>query len=398
MVFLCPLALCTAAPGSNPGSNKDALDRLLRATVERGEIPGVVAMVANENAIVYRGAFGKRDVGGSADMTLDTIFRIASMTKPVTSVAAMQLIEQGKLSLDQPARDILPAIGSARLFKKGEADLVPPTTTITIRHLLTHTSGFGYTIFNKDVAAYAQKRGVAPGPAEGPLLFEAGSRWEYGTNTDLLGQIVEKVSGLSLEEYFRKNMFLPLGMTETFFNVPPSLHGRIASTHQRQEDGSLKETPRTPPQPVTSYSGGGGLYATAGDYVKFMQMILRGGAASHGRVLRRKTVSLMTRNQIGALAAGRLDTTRPALANAADFHPGHTDGFGFGFLINADPYERGRGKGSLAWAGVLNTYFWIDPERKVCAVLLMQVLPFFDKHSIPLLRAFEEAVYTGAAR
>lgn len=374
------------------------IDEVLRSAVQRRDIPGVVAMVATPDAIVYHGAFGKRDVTQTVEMTEDTIFPIFSMTKPVTSVAAMQLLERGKLSLDRPVRNVLPAVAEAQVlvgFRNGEPQLRPPAQTITLRQLLTHTSGFAYSIWNKDLRQYEKKRGTDPTsvPGEGPLVFEPGSKWEYGTSVDVAGKMVETVSGLSLDEYFRRNIFEPLGMTETFFNVPVDRQSRIVSLHRRQPNGSLEETPRRPPVPATTFHGGGGLNSTASDYVKFMQMVLRGGGAQNARVLLPKTVALMTVNQIGSLQAGRMITAWPEVSNDVDFHPGSFHGFGFGFLINATAYEAGRSQGSLAWAGLANTYFWIDPERKLCAVILMQILPFFDTKAIAVVRDFERAVY-----
>jgi methyl acetate hydrolase len=385
------LAACLAiANAASP------MDTVLRAGVEEHGIPGVVAMVATPDAIVYKGAFGKREVAGGVPMTEDTIFRIYSMTKPVTSVAIMQLIEQGKLKLDDPAGKWLPSLSSPKIlegFENGEPKLRPAAKTITVRHLLTHTSGLVYTMWDKDLRDYQAKRGANTG--QDPLLFEPGTRWEYGTSIDQLGKLVETISGLTLEDYFQKNILQPLDMYDTSFNVPSGKVSRIASTHQRQSDGSLREQPRKAPAPAKSYNGGGGLYSTAGDYVKFMQMLLRGGAAGKTRILQAKTVAMMAQNQIGDLQAGRLTSVMPDLSNDVDFHPGFVDKFGLGFLINPVGYQGGRSKGSLAWAGLANTYFWIDPGKKMCAVILMQILPFVDKEGISLLRNFEREVYKG---
>jgi len=383
--------------------DRTPIDAVLRGAVERGEIPGVVAMVATPDAVVYRGAFGKRDVSQEVAMTEDTIFRVFSMTKPITSVAAMQLVEQGKLTLDDPVKKLLPAVGSAKVlegFRDGEPQLRPAHADITLRHLLTHTSGYAYAFLSQDLHAYLLKRGLPPSMTgdDGPLIFDPGAKWWYGSSTDTVGRLVEKVSGLSLEEYFRRNIFQPLGMNDSFFNVPGGDYARIVSLHQRQADGSLREDPRTPPKPVSTFSGGGGLSSTAGDYVKFMQMLLQRGSFRKARILRPETVAMMTRNQIGDLQAGRLKVVMPQVSNEVDFYPGIVHKFGFGFLINPVAYEGRRSAGSLAWAGAANTYFWIDPERKLCAVLMMQILPFFDKDAVTVLRDFERAVYATAPR
>ena len=396
-VFLAGLAFAASTAQWDRGP----IDAVLRRAVERGEIPGVVAMVATPNAIVYRGAFGKRDVSQGVAMTEDTIFRIFSMTKPVTSVAAMQLVEQGKLTLDDPVKKLLPAVGSAKVldgFRDGEPQLRPPATDITLRHLLTHTSGYAYAFLSQDLHDYLVKRGLPPSTTgdDGPLIFDPGAKWWYGSSTDTAGRLVEKVSGLSLEEYFHRNIFEPLGMNDSFFNVPANDYPRIVSLHQRQANGSLHENPRKPPAPMSTFSGGGGLSSTAGDYTKFMQMLLQRGKLGNARILQSETVAMMTKNQIGDLQVGKLNVVMPQISNEVDFHPGITHKFGFGFLINVEGYAGGRSAGSLSWAGVANTYFWIDPERKLCAMLMMQIMPFFDKNAVTVLRDFERAVYAAA--
>jgi Beta-lactamase class C and other penicillin binding proteins len=230
-------------------------------------------------------------------------------------------------------------------------------------------------------------------------MSEPGTRWEYGTNIDWTGRLVETVSGQTLEAYFQANILRPLGMQDTGFTVPADKFDRLVSSYQRQADGSLKENPRTPPDAPKSFNGGGGLFSTARDYVRFMQMILhRGRSGRAGQILRPGTVAMMTTNQIGEMSAGKMKTVRPERSSDVDFHPGFTDGFGFGFLINTAAYEGGRSAGSLAWAGIENTFFWIDPQRDLCAVLLMQFLPFCDSEAIGLLRDFERAVYASVRK
>ncbi len=397
MRFSLLLAACLAIAGAAPPQLAvRSIDAALRAGVEKHGIPGVVAVVASPDAILYKGAFGNREVAGKVPMTEDTIFRIFSMTKPVTSVAIMQLVEQGKLNLDDAAGKWLPALLAPKIlegFENGQPKLRPAAKTITVRHLLTHTSGLVYNMWDKDLRDYQAKRGASAG--QDPLVFEPGARWEYGTSIDQLGKLVEAISGLTLEDYFQKNIFQPLDMHDTSFNVPAEKVGRIVSLHQRQPDGSLREQARKAPAPAKTYNGGGGLYSTAGDYVKFMQMLLRGGAAGKTRILQAKTVAMMAQNQIGDLQAGRLTSRMPELTNDVDFHPGFVDKFGLGFLINPVAYEGGRSKGSLAWAGLANTYFWIDPGKKLCAAILMQILPFVDKEGLALLHNFEQEVYRG---
>jgi CubicO group peptidase (beta-lactamase class C family) len=216
---------------------------------------------------------------------------------------------------------------------------------------------------------------------------------------DWAGRLVEAVSGQTLEEYFQRNILRPLGMKDTSFMVPEDKFDRLVSVWQRQGDGSLKEQPRTLPAPPKSYNGGGGLNSTPRDYVRFMQMILRRGSSSDGQqVLRPRTVDMMASNQIGGLSAGKLKSVKPENSSDVDFHPGFSDGFGFGFLINAKAYQGGRSAGSLAWAGIRNTFFWIDPRRGICATLMMQFYPFCDREAMGLLDDFERSVYATAPR
>ncbi len=378
------------------------LDETLRAGVKRRKIPAAVAMVATAENTTYAGTFGKRDSSSGVDLTTGSIFRIASMTKPVTSVAALQLVERGLLQLDEPVAKHLPQLGRLEVLEGFDKDtgkpvLRPAGQPVTLRRLLTHTSGFAYDIWDGNLLRYAAQAGPAAAGASAPvtpLMFEPGARWEYGTSIDWTGRLVEAVTGQTLEEYFQLHILGPLGMRDTGFILPAEKFDRLVSTYPRQSDGSLKENPRTPPAPPNSFNGGGGLYSTAGDYLRFTQMILRRGRGSgKEQILQAKTVEMMASNQIGELSAGKMRSLKPETSSDVDFHPGFADKFGFGFLINTSAYEGGRSAGSLAWAGVANTFFWIDPRRGVCAVLLMHFLPFGDAEAIGLLREFERAVY-----
>lgn len=386
--FVCTLLLCVAAHAQQ--GMKQRIDAVLESAVRRGDVAGVVAMTADADRILYHAAFGKRDVQQGVAMTEDTIFRIFSMTKPLASVAAMQLVERGQLKLDDAVGKYLPGVQNAQVLVGGQ--LRAPHRPVTVRHLLTHTSGYAHPIWNATLRKYQEAHPEARGEKE-PLLFDPGDHWEYGSSTTVLGQLVEHVAGVKLDEYFRVHILEPLAMHHTFFNVPAASVARMASMHARQADGSLKETPRTAPAVVTSFNAASGLYGTAGDYVSFMQMLLQGGKASQGQVLAARTIDMMAMNQIGNLAAGKMKTAAQSASQDVDFHPGQRDGFGLGFLINPVAYEGGRARGSLAWAGAANTFFWVDRERKICAVLMMQVLPFFDERAVGLLRAFEQAVY-----
>jgi CubicO group peptidase (beta-lactamase class C family) len=384
-----------------------SLDEILGTGIARRKIPAAVAMVATADQILYSGAFGRRDSASGLDVTTNAIFAIASMTKAITSVAALQLVEQGRVKLDEPVAKHLPQLASLEVltgFDKatGKPVLRPALKPVTLRHLLTHTSGFAYPTWSGEMLKYTQQTVPIPAGtvplAPTPLIFEPGTRWQYGFSTDWAGRLVEAVTGQTLEQYFQSSILGPLGMKDTGFILPPQKFERLVSSYQRQGDGSLKEDSRTLPAPPQSFGGGGGLYSTTGDYVRMMQMILRRGQGSgKERILQPRTVGMMTSNQTGNLSAGKLKTFEPARSSDVDFHPRFSDQFGLGFLINSTAYTGGRSAGSLAWAGIRNTFYWIDPRRKVCAVLMMQYLPFCDSEAIGLLREFELGVYSGLA-
>jgi methyl acetate hydrolase len=379
------------------------VDNVLEHAVAAGEVAGVVALAADTSGVTYTGAFGKRGIGHAADMTLDTVFWIASMTKPVTSVAALQLIEQGKLTLDQPIGSLLPELASPQVLEgfdaAGTPRLRPAGRPITLRQLLTHTAGFVYDIWNQDMLHYAEHAQL-PGIIEcknasltAPLVFDPGERWDYGINIDWVGKAVEVASGQSLEAYFREHIFDPLGMRDSGFVIGPSQRTRLATMHVRQPDGSLEAIPFEVPQQPEFFMGGGGLYSTAADYAKFLQMLLREGRFDGVQVLQPATVAEMGKNQIGDLTVGLLKTAVPGSSNDAEFFPGMVKKWGLGHMISTEPAPTGRSGGALAWAGLANTYYWIDPTRRAAGLILTQVLPFADERVLQLFERFESAVY-----
>jgi CubicO group peptidase (beta-lactamase class C family) len=371
--------------------NSSAIDETLRTGISRRKIPCAVGMAANSTTTLYSGAFGKRDDSG-APVRIDSIFSIASMTKAITTVAALQLVDRGKVGLDEPVVKHLPQfkdiLALERFDENGEPMLNAAATQPTLRHLLTHTSGLAYDTWDADMFRYVSKRKTVPG-VPGPLMFEPGRRWQYGQGCDWAGVLVETISGLTLEDYFQKNILQPLGMADTSYILPAAKFDRYVSNYTRQKDGSLLQRERKQPNPPKTFNGGGGLYSTAADYIRFMQMILRDGAG----ILRPKTVASMKINQIGQATAGKMKSFIPETSSDVDIQPGHTEKWGLGFLINTDAYAGGRSTGSLAWAGLYNTFYWIDPKRNFCAVILMQFLPFVDKEAVGMLNDFEQAVY-----
>ena len=380
-------------------ASRVAIQSVLRSAVDERKVPCVVAMVVEDGQTVYSGAFGIQDEATNAPVSLDSIFRIASMTKPVTAVAVMQLVEAGKIGLDQPAGRYLPAIAESRVLdhvdaKTGNAVFRPPKTPVTIRQLLSHTSGFAYPRWDSELYEYRNRileAGISPTDFKEPLMFDPGARWEYGTSTTWLGRIVEAVTGETLEQYFREHILDPLGMKDTSFLVPPEKVVRLVTLHQREEDGSLRAVEKQPIQPKF-FDGGGGLSSTAGDYAMFMEMLLGGGELGGVRILKSETVHEMEVNQIGGLSLRPFKTTDPT-QSAGGSVPGGLDKFGLGFAISSKGEPGGRAPGSIAWAGLDNTFFWIDPNNGVAAVILMQIFPFLDPAPIRVLQDFEHAVY-----
>lgn len=389
-------------------TKSNPIDLVLRAAVDENKIPGVVAIVAVDGKLAYQGAFGKRDTTKNIPMAADSIFRIASMTKPVTSVAVMQLVESEQVKLDEPAATYLPELAHVQVLESfdpstGKAKLRPPKTPPTVRQLLTHTSGFAYEFFDPELQHYVAT-GAVPSAHQGddgflkaPLLFDPGTRWEYGISVDWLGKLVEKISGQTLEDYFRQHIFQPLDMRDTFFNIPPDKQTRVVALHHRQEDGSFMEPPPQPFQPVRFFSGGGGLFSTASDYMKFLGMLMNGGKLGNKQILQSATVAQMIRNQIGELNLVEMRSLVPQFAKDPVRVPGSLDKFGLGFGINSRPVEGGRSPGSMSWAGIFNTFFWIDPSRKTCVVIMMQILPFGDDATNSVVEQFERAVYASSA-
>ena len=379
------------------------VDQLLEAATDRGDVPGVVAMAATRDGPVYQGASGSRALPDGPAMTVDTVFWIASMTKAITSTAAMQLVEQGKLSLDWPISEVLPELATPQVLEgfdaAGEPILRPARRPITLRHLLTHTAGFVYDIWSPDMGRYMEKMHV-PGIIScqnaalmPPLVFDPGDRWDYGINIDWVGKAVERASGQSLGDFFAEHIFAPVGMADTGFALAPDRRARLVGMHARAEDGTLGTIPFELPQEPEFQMGGGGLYGTAADYLAFERLFLNQGRVNGRQVLRPETIQLMSQNAIGELNVRLLETAVPAYSNNAEFFPGMAKKWGLGLMISPKPVPGGRGLGSLAWAGLGNTYFWIDPARGVAGVILMQLIPFADPKALALLDGFEKALY-----
>jgi methyl acetate hydrolase len=394
------LALAPWAAAQNRLASSAEIDAYLTSVVRDTRIPGIVALVVDADRVVYTGAFGRQNVGAGVPMAADSIFRIASMTKPVTSVAVMMLVQEGDIGLDDPVAKYLPAFAEKQVIASfNAADKTyttrPASGPITVRHLLTHTSGLGYAFSNPTLAALV---GPEPGASVAglPLLHDPGARWTYGESTRVLGTLVEKVSGQALDDFMAERIFAPLGMSDTFYSVPAPKAGRVVTVHRTTPDG-LIETPN-PAEINAPVYGDGGLHSTAADYAKFIQLFLNDGRAPNGkRLLSEATVKQMGENHIGAIFVEQQPAALPALTEPFPLGAGH-DKFGLGFEITGPHTDKfSRSPGSMAWAGIFNTEFWIDPARGIGGVLLMQYLPFYDAAAIETLQGFERRVYQGLA-
>ncbi|HEY6432664.1 MAG TPA: serine hydrolase domain-containing protein [Acetobacteraceae bacterium] len=378
------------------------IDQILHQAARTEAVPGVVAVAVNAGQVIYEGAFGRRVLPDGPPMTLDTVFRIASMTKAVTAVAAMQLVEQGRLSLDAPAANVLSELASRQVLEgfdsTGRPILRPARSPITLRQLLTHTAGFGYDTWNADLQRYYREAGLPAvrtgllAALDAPLTFEPGTRWQYGINIDWVGRMIEAVSGEDLEAYFQRHIFAPLGMASTSYLVRPDMEPRLATVHARTDQG-LQPLQLDSRPPREFYPGGGGLYSTAGDYLTFLRMLLSHGTAGERVVLQKHTVATMLQNHIGKLSVEPMQSAVPTSSNDVELFPGIPKKWGLSFLINTEPVPNGRAANSVAWAGLYNTYYWLDPSRKVAGVLMAQVLPFADGAVLDLLARFEDRIY-----
>ena len=369
---------------------RSELDRLLHAAVERRDVPGVVAEVANGERTLYRGAFGKLDERGAVDMSADAIFQFASMTKPVTSVAVMMLKDQGLLDLDDVVGRYLPEFkGTEVIAEFDESDASystrPAACEITLRHLMTHTAGFGYSFWDYTLSKLSGQLGEYP-----PLLHDPGSLWTYGPSTRVLGKVIEQVAVEPLDVFFESRIFEPLGMRDTGFDLKPEDRSRLASLF-RCIDGELVGE-QNPESYEPRVFGDGGLLGTANDYMRFLQMLLGMGQFGGRRLLTERSVSEMTKNQIGDLVVEEQPGAIPNMSNSFPLGAGE-DKFGLGFQLKEAVESGARSPGSYSWAGMRNTHFWADPKQGIAAVLLMQVLPFYDDRCIKLLMDFEKHIY-----
>ena len=388
------LPLAAQAQQARPGSA--AIDEEMRRAIERKDVPGVVVMAADRRGVIYEGAFGVADLETARPIRLNSLFRIASMTKAIAATAALQFYEQGKFALDDPAQKYLPELAKLPVIESFDAAsgayrTRPPRQPITIRQLFTHTSGLGYGFTNPIV------RDFKPRPGESypdtPLVFEPGERWLYGTSIDWIGRLAEKFSGLPLEDTLRQRIFTPLGMHDTFYFVPKDKEARLVTVNRRRADGSFAREATQPPTSGFTPIGGGGLSSTAADYIRFTRALLNGGELDGNRILSAQTVALMGQNHIGPLGVPALKTAMPERSDDFSFVADGRDKWGLSFEITADAVPGKRSPGSLSWGGIDNTYFWLDPARGITGTIMMQFLPFADRKALALYDTFERGVY-----
>ncbi|SNS34711.1 methyl acetate hydrolase [Geodermatophilus pulveris] len=383
---------------------QQALDDVLhRVTEGSPRVPGVAAVVTDRDGDVYAGAAGERVLGGGEPMTPDTVCTVFSTTKAVTGTTCLQLVEEGRLDLDAPARQYVPEIGELQVLDgfadDGSPRLRPPKRDVTTRMLLLHTAGFGYDFFNEHYLRLATEHGqpsvttCSRASLRTPLLFDPGEQWEYGSNIDWAGLVVEAVTGRRLGEVMAERVFEPLGMADTSFTLTPQMRTRLAKIHTRGDDGSLTPIDFEWPAEPELHMGGHGLYSTALDYARFLRMWLNDGAGPGGRVLQEATVATAERNGLGELKVKGLPGVIPSLSNDAEFFPGLSKSWALTFMVNDEEAPTGRPAGALAWAGLGNLFYWIDRRTGIAGFWATQILPFADPVSVQGYYDLETAVY-----
>jgi methyl acetate hydrolase len=396
LACLLPLffvASMSAAP-SLPQQGAAALSTFLKTVTDRGDVPGVVVAVVGKDDILYHEAFGRSRTLSNAPMAKDTIFNMASMTKPVTSVAIMMLVDEGKLKLDDDVATYLPKYKSPLVISKfNEADATyetrPAKRPITIRHLLTHTSGIGYAVGSSMVTKIVAK--TKKSELDLPLQFDPGESWAYGPSTRVLGDVVEAISGQKLDAFLESRILGPLGMRDTSYLVPAEKYSRVVAVNIRGADGKLVEQP-VPAALAATVQGDAGLYGTAGDYALFLRMLLNHGTLNGKRILSEESVKTMFEPNSGTVVVKEQQSVNLSLSRNFPTGAGK-DKWGLGFQLASEKLPNRRSPGSGTWAGVFNTHFFIDPIKELGVIVMMQTLPFYDDTSMAVYGGVEETVY-----
>jgi CubicO group peptidase (beta-lactamase class C family) len=370
------------------------LSTLLKNATDRGDVPGVVVAVVNKDGVLYNEAFGSSRTLTNTPMAKDTIFNMASMTKPVTSVAIMMLVDEGKLKLDDEVAKYLPKWKDPEVivkFNETDASYVtrPAKRPITIRHLLTHTSGIGYAFASSMLTKIM--KGTGKTELELPLLFDPGESWAYGASTRVLGQVVEAISGQKIDAFLESRILHPLGMNDTSYLVPMEKYPRVVAVNARGDDGKFVERP-VPATLPANVAGDGGLYGTASDYGLLLRMLLNRGKLGDMRILSAKSVKAMLESNTGSVVVKEQQSANLTLSRNFPVGAGK-DHWGLGFQLAAEKQPNRRTAGSGTWAGIFNTHFFIDPSKEIGVVVMMQTLPFYDEASMKVYAGVEEAVY-----
>jgi len=398
LLWLLPL-LCvtviTAAPPALPPQGVSALSTFLKGATDRGDVPGVAVAVVDKNGVLYNEGFGKSSIAKSTPMAKDTIFNMASMTKPITSTAIMILVDEGKLKLDDEVAKYLPQYKNPVVITKfNETDATyetrPAKRAITIRHLLTHTSGIGYGFSSPTLAKIIEK--TKKSELDMPLLFDPGESWAYGASTRVLGLVVEAISGQKIDAYLQSRILGPLGMNDTAYLVPTSKYSRVVAVNARNASGKFEERPVPATIPAT-VQGDGGLYGTASDYGIFLRMLLNRGTLNGKRILSENAVKAMLEPNTGTVVVKEQQSSNLSLSRNFPVGAGK-DKWGLGFQLAAEKAPNHRSAGSGTWAGIFNTHFFIDPSKEIGVVVMMQTLPFYDEASMKVYSGVEEAVYS----
>jgi CubicO group peptidase (beta-lactamase class C family) len=377
------------------------MDQVLQDAVAAGDVPHVVAIAGNDNEIIYEGTAGPRAVGRDDPIRADSPLRIASMTKPVTTVAALQLVERGKLDLNKAVETYCPEFGDLQVLEGYDGDtpkLRPPASRAIVRQLFTHTSGTPYWFWNDDSARWHKATGIPPmtsGEARSlmePLMADPGTTFQYGLSVDWLGKVVEAASGMSLDRYFAENITGPLGMSDTAFVLNEEQRARSVPVHRRDASGKWVVTDFDwNPRPAW-WSGGIALYSTPRDYLRFERMLLCRGKLDKAKILEPASVETMFTNQLGEIDFPPLIRTSDEMTSD-DFAAGPGFKWGFGLLINTAQAPGMRAPGSGAWAGIINTQFWVDPSSRVAGAIYSQFQPFVTPEAVRMYQNFEKALY-----
>ena len=364
----------------------------LKNYFDSSSIPSAIMGSIDKDGHIDWHAFGPSIWGGSDTVTEDYIFRIYSMTKAIASVAAMQLVEKGLIGLDDPLNELMPGMVSIPILDENE-NLQESDHAITLRHLLTHTAGFGYNFTSSRLSTFNTE---SWNHEDRPRLFQPGTHWIYGTNTDWVGRLIEKISGQSLETYLRENISGPLKMNSTWFNVPENLSEKIVSWGARDTLENIVAYDRLPKSPVTKFSAGGGLFSSPRDYLTFLKCMLNYGKYEGGQLIKRETLELMLKDQLPKGVSIEHEKFKNSLLSfTGDFYD-ESDRWGLAWAIEANENELIRPLNTAYWSGAANSYFSFNVESQIAVVYFTQYFPFNDQETFDFYRLFEKEVYAGA--